>query len=121
MRCRTDGVVCRHLLGGNAVKTDHTDATGDYGYLLKEAEDAMYLHITEKLYAKTGPRAAFINGKAVLMDALLFEATDITGAPDGARVMRYMMDQAIAGDMEATGILDGLIAAYAKANAIAPE
>lgn len=97
------------------------DATGDYGYLLKEAEDAMYLHINDMLYTKCSPRIARINGCTAAIEDLLFEATDISGAPSGSYLVKYIMDRAIDGDNEATGIIDRLVAAYAKANAIAPE
>lgn len=97
------------------------DATGDYGYLLKEAQDLMEWEIKESLYGAKANGTVLLDGRVRYTEKILFDATDITGAPDGTALALYVMERAMEGDVNARELVGKLIHAYAKANAIAPE
>ena len=102
------------------MKTDHTDATGDYGYKLKEAEDALYREIMDAVYVK--PEAVVTIGEASIDAAsILFDATDLSNVPSGIDMARFVMQQAQQGNLEARQMVAKLAAKYAWLNAECAE
>ena len=98
-------------------RDDTNDATGDYVYLLNEAQDRMEAQIKDSLYGPKANGITFFTGKLEFTEKILVEATDLKGAPDIEALALFVMEHAMQGDAEAIALVDKLIHAYAQQNA----
>jgi hypothetical protein len=98
-------------------RDDANDATGDYVYLLNEAQDRMEAQIKDSLYGPKANGMACLNGSLFYTEMILMEATDLKGAPDASALALFVMERAMEGDAEAIALVNKLIHAYAQQNA----